>query len=277
MKISYHSWKTYKECPKKFFLEYIKKAPPTSPINECFTLYGKLVEKFFENFCNIWRYQSPYMPPESIEPKLRILYDSILSSSILNWSSPIVKFTQEEVFEMAMKDIGAIMNSENQNYFLNTQSEVTIEITLNDSTILHGRLDFIHRNPISNDICILDGKGTDKIKKNISNNQLLFYALLYTLHHNIMPIELGFFYFKRNLYAPINFSRDILNEFREQLSLDLKVLKSDDVFSATPCPKSCKYCKYSVGCLEHQKDRLTRVRPSKLKNIEGNGVIEFGF
>ena len=120
MKISYHGWKSYRECPKKFLLKHVQKAPPTVPVNEYFTLYGRLVEKFFELFSNIWRFKTPYIFPEIIRERLQVLYNDILMASTVNWSAPFVKYTQNDIFEQAFTDVCTIMDSMQQNYFLST-------------------------------------------------------------------------------------------------------------------------------------------------------------
>jgi CRISPR/Cas system-associated exonuclease Cas4 (RecB family) len=277
MKLNPHSYQAYLECPKKYFLEYVRKQPPTVPKNDYFALYGKLVEKFFEIFCNTWRFKTPYMFPEVIKEKLEILWQGILDSSIIDWSFRYAKYTKDEIFTQAYNDICTIMNSNNQNYFLNTKSEISIAISLKDEDIINGRIDFIHIDPLSNSsVSIIDGKGTNKIGKNINKNQLLFYSLLYYFHYKVLPIEVGFFYYRFNSFNPISFNLDILNEFRAILSYDIKRIKSDSLYTPTPSPKSCKYCGYNNSCKEYMSMKASRAKPSKLKELQGEGVIEFG-
>jgi len=277
MKITYHSWKTFSECPKKHNLEYVQKQPSLVPINEYHTLYGKLVEMFFEMFCNIWRHETSYMPPDMIRNKLTLLYDQILQNSTVKWSGIGIHHTKDEIFEQAFHDVCIIMDSHNQNYFLNTRSEVTITVDLKNDNRLEGRIDFIHKSPIGNDISIFDGKGTDKIGKNISNNQLLFYAMLYYFRYNVLPVELGFFYFKHNSYVPIFFNDMVLNEFRSKLALDIKLMVTPEACDrATPSYKACRYCKYQPGCQEYITAKVSRAKKSKIDDM-GDGIINFGF
>ena len=276
MRISYHAWKAYRECPKKFLLGYIQKVPPTVPINQYFTLYGRLVEKFFTLFSNIWRFKTPYIFPEIIRERLQVLYNDILMASTVNWAAPFVKYTQNDIFEQAFSDICLIMDSMEQNNFLSTKSEVGIELKLKDDTKLTGRLDFIHTSPLSKEVLIFDGKGTDVIGKNVSNDQLLFYALLYFFRYKKLPNSLGFFYYRFNTLIPVPINGFLLNEFRARISLDIKTMTSDQKFIATPCSKSCKYCDYVRDCLEGLQSKGTRSRRSKFK-FEDEGFVEFGF
>lgn len=277
MKISYHGWKSYRECPKKFLLKHVQKAPPTVPVNEYFTLYGRLVEKFFELFSNIWRFKTPYIFPEIIRERMQVLYDNILLASTVNWSAPFVKYTQNDIFEQAFADVCTIMDSQQQNYFLNSKSEVSINLKLKGEIELRGRIDFVHFDPLCKDaVLIFDGKGTDTIGKNVSNDQLLFYALLYFFQYKIVPRELGFFYYRFNTMIPVPISEQILNEFRARLSLDIKTIVSDKEFKATPCAKSCKYCDYARTCLEGIESKGSRAKKSRL-DLKGEGFVEFGF
>lgn len=277
MNITYHSWFAYIECPKKFYKQYVKKDPPTVPVNEYFTLYGRLVEKFFELYSNTWCHKTLSLSPKTIKEKMIFIYNGILKSSIVNWSAPFCKLAKEDIFSQAHEDICTIMSSPNRNYFLNTRSEVSIELTLKDSHKIRGRLDFIHKDPSNTEKeTIFDGKGTDKIGKNIREEQLLFYSLLYYFLFKKLPIELGFFYYRFNTFIPVPVDLGILNEFRAKLSLSVKEMIKTAEHMATPSAKACKYCKYIIGCLEGQKGKAIRAKPSKIKDLEGEGLVEFG-
>jgi len=277
MKLSYHSWKNYTECPKRFLLQNIQKRSPTVMVNDYHTLYGKLIQKFFELYSNIWKHKTPHLFPEHIREKLLPLYEAILNTTTVIWNGPGMTLSKSDIFDQACNDIGIIMESDSLNKFLNTKSEVSIKIDLKDSNTLEGRIDFIYNNSLSDmNVIIFDGKGTNKIGKNISQNQLYFYALLYYLHNKTMPTELGFFYFRHNTYIPVPFNFDILNEFRAKLSLDIKAISNGGEFKATPSAKSCKYCPYNNTCTEGLLSKAQRARPSKIKDLEGGGVIEFG-
>lgn len=275
--ISYSAWKNFRECPKKYFYKNVRDVPSTIPRNDYYTLYGRLTEKFFEYFSNIWRFNLPYMTPEDIKNRLEIVYKNILSYSVVDWSDPIVTCTKEEIFNQSYKDVCTIMDSMNQNFFLNTKSEVSIQVRLKDDIRLNCRADFIHKDAITPAILIFDGKGTDKIGKNVDEKQLLFYALLYFLHYKVLPSELGFFYYRFNAFRPVNINIDIMNEFRAQLSLDIKKILEQD-FKATPCSKSCRYCDYRLTCSDLREYAAKRKKKSKIQ-LPGNGeeVCEFGF
>ena len=277
MNISYHAWKDYEDCPKKYFLKNRKRAPSLVPRNDYFMLYGKLTEKFFTLFCNTWRLQMPYMPPDEIQFKLRKIWDGLLKASVVDWTAHFVRDTEEEIFQQSLSDICSIMDSHNQNFFLNTQSEISVSVGTKHGARITGRLDFVHKYPTSSGIQIFDGKGTNKMGKNVSNDQVLFYALLYYFHYKILPESLGFFYYRFNTFKEVPVSLSILNEFRAKLSLGVKDIMSDTEFKATPCAKACRYCDYRPDCQEGLEDMATRKKPSKLDIPDKEGVVDLGF
>lgn len=278
MIISYHAWKEYGECPKKYFLKYRKKAPFTIPKNDYFTLYGKLVERFFQHFCNTWRFTMPYMPPEEIKFKLTALYRIVLNTSTVDWTVPYATLSEEEIFNQAYGDVCAIMNSQNQNYFLNTKSEIALEVAVQNGARLTCRLDFVHKKALSDDLNIFDGKGSTEIGKNVEDDQVLFYALMYYFHYKRLAEEIGFFYYRYNTFKPIPISLSILNEFRAKLSLRVKNMMEDSTFAATPSAKACKYCEYRLNCIEGIESKAKRKRPSRLDIVEDPmGITEIGF
>ena len=219
------------------------------------------------------------MPVEYVKTKLQALRNNLMPTLSVDWSAFFVKYTEDEIFTQAYEDICRIMETmESNNLFLNSKSEVDIKIATKDNVNITGRLDFIHTYPLTGQVLILDGKGTDKVKKNVDESQLLFYALLYRFHFQKTPDELGFFYYRFNQMYPVEVNNDILNAFRAQLSLDIKALLKESEFKATPTPKSCKYCEYRVGCKEKEQRELEHKRPSKVDNLpDMQGVLEFSF
>jgi CRISPR/Cas system-associated exonuclease Cas4 (RecB family) len=275
MNISYNAWASYKECPKKHFLQYIKRARPTEPINDYHTLYGKLVGRYFEMYSNIWRFTTPYLFPDIIKERCEKMFNGILITSMVDWSAPGCSMGADQILEQACKDIYAVMDSPNLNLFLGTQAELAIEIKLNNGNSINGRMDFLHTN-LDKSIQIFDGKGSKNKGKYIDVNQLYFYALLYLLHFKVMPVDLGFFYYRHNSYDPVPFNIEILNDFRARLSLDIKAIIEGKNQEPTPSAKACKFCKYLTGCPEGSKAKAGRAKASKL-DIDGDGLVQFGF
>lgn len=277
MNLSYHAWKDYVECPKRYFLKHRKRAAPTTEKNDYWRLYGLTVERFFTMFCNIWRFKQSFMWPDTIREKLSAIYQDTLETLDVQWDGQFVSQTKEEVFEEAFTHVCAIMDSPSQNYFLNSKSEISLELMTKDGVNVTGRIDVIHENPLSKGISIIDGKGSTKVGKNVDKNQLLFYALLYFFHYKVLPEELGFFYYRFNTFTPVPVSLAILNEFRAKLSLDIRALLKESEFKACPKAKWCKRCDYHTGCTE-AADREAKARKGSKLNITSTGdITEFGF
>jgi CRISPR/Cas system-associated exonuclease Cas4 (RecB family) len=276
MKINYHSWKSYKDCPKLFDLKR-RYVPTPFRQSSYYSLYGKLTEKFFTMFSNVWRLKvSPYLPPEEIKFKLKKLYEDLLSREYVDWSAPIAVLSKEDIFNQAFADICTIMESNNQNYFLNTKSEISIEHELQNGVNLNGRLDFLHNDAVTNAVMIFDGKGTDKVGKNISEDQLYFYSLLYQMSFKALPEQLGFFYYKLNLFQPVEINPAAIKDYGAKLSVDINQMTSDTEFKATPSNKSCQFCDYRTVCQEGIAYKAAHTRESKLDLPIGNGIEEFG-
>jgi CRISPR/Cas system-associated exonuclease Cas4 (RecB family) len=277
MNISYHAWKDYCECPQKYALRYRRNVPPTVPQNDYHKLYGVTIEKFFELFCNRWRMRTGgYMPPDYTEKKLRAVYDQVLETTEVNWSAPFAKLSSEDIFQEVLKDTHTIMDSQNQNYFLNTRSEVEFSLATKMGVNLTGRIDFIHEDPLTGDEYIYDGKGATKIGKNVDIDQVLFYALLYHFQYEKLPVGLGFFYYRFNTLVPVDISTDILNLFRIRLSQDIKTILDDTKFVATPCTKACKYCNYRNSCQDFISWQARRRKAPDTGIPEKEGLVEFG-
>ena len=186
----------------------------------------------------------------------------------------MLSLTKDDIFYQSLNDIATIMDSPNQNYFLNTKSEIPIDVKGTDLT-LSGRIDFIHRDAVSNTPLIFDGKGTDTIGKNINDDQLFYYALLYKTHYNEIPAALGFFYYKFNLFKPVEFNESILQEFKKRLTLDINKIIADTEFNGTPSPKACQYCEYKTVCQDYAKYKAEHTKESKLELADTNtGVID---
>jgi len=249
---------------------------PTVPVNEYHALYGKLIGRFFELYCNDWRFKTPYLFPDVIRERMNKLFDGMLLTATVDWSAPGCGPDRNMIVEQAVVDAIRIMEGPSLNYFLSTRAEIAIELKLSSGDYLTGRLDFAHTEPLSKLIWIFDGKGTGTVGKNVSNDQLYWYALLYFIHFKVLPTQLAFYYFRLDHYDPIPFNLDILNDFRARVSLTMKSIVNRSTFEATPCAKACKYCPYANSCSEGMLSKASRKKPSKVTGLSDEGIIEFG-
>lgn len=274
MIISYSTWTDLRDCPKRFEQLHILKQVPTVPVNEYHALYGTLVQKFFEYYCNTWRFKTPYLFPDIIQERLGPILDALLVTRTVNWNSGPGK---DEIIKKAAEDISTIMEGHGLNWFLNTRAELGLSVKLSCGHSISGRLDFVHTNAMHGGVYLFDGKGTSK-KKNVDPDQLYWYSLLYWLHHKVMPSGIGFFFWKLNEYEEHPLSLDLLNAFRARISLMVKSIDGVRSYAATPSAKACRYCQFANSCPEGLLDKGSRAKKSKVDiQASGDGVLSFGF
>lgn len=276
MNMTYEDWKTYKECPKKYFLFIRKGMAPTAPQNDYFRLYGLLIQSFFQHYSNIWRYKTPYMPPDFIQAKLKTLYEQLLETTQVDWNGRFVKGSKEDIYNEVYRDVCIIMDSPNQNYFLNTRANLEIAVDTQTGIRITHPISFLHKN-LDESVLIFEGRGSSKVKKKEKGHRLLFYALLYYMHFKKIPEQLAYFYYRYNTLAPFPYDLTILNEFRAMVSKDMKDMMALSHFPANPCTNSCKYCPYNNSCEDRSKWQANRRKASTIEAPEEIGVINLGF
>lgn len=274
MKLSYSSYNTYLQCPRKFKYELDGVKPPTED-SKYFALYGILIQKFFEEYTNSLLKSKIQITPELIRVVLKKMWDKILSRNYVNWKDPWVKQTADEIYEEAYTDI--LENIKVFTLFKECKSEVNIEIRLKKSgDILKGRLDFIRELP-DGSVEILDGKSTSHLDR-VDNEQLLFYALVYFLRHNKLPKKLGFLFYRYRTIQYIDFNTDLFIKFKNKLALAKETIKKDKEFKPmVKLSKICLYCPYKLDCEPYQiKKEANREKRSKLHAETNGGVVSLG-
>lgn len=278
MKLSYSDYKTYINCPRLYYNRTNKIEPPERS-SKYFSLYGKLIEKFFEKYTNDFSRNKEPLKDSQIRFFLRDMWNNILEYNYVNWSEPWVKETSDEIFDSVYNDVKA--NLDIFDFWKYSRSEVTLEVLLKkNKDILKGRVDFICKRP-DGVVEIIDGKGTRKVDKTVDIEQLYFYALLYMLKNKRLPDKLGFLYYKFHMIKYIDFDMDSIMEFKDKLALVKKAIKADEKFECkVGISKQCKWCEYQLECpgFINKKKMLAekRAAKSKIHIPDSNGeVISF--
>ncbi len=272
MRINYHTYKTYLECPKKYDLME-RRVPPSEPDNKYFAIYGMTIEKFFQNYCNEWGPAGIVFDKDLVIKYLSPLYKKILHYNQVDWGAPFAKLSSQDIFDTVVLDILECLPV--FTVFKNTKSETSFKVTLKNEDFLNGRVDFLHTNELG-EIELLDGKGTDTLNKNIDPEQLYMYALLYYFTRKKLPNKIGFVYYKLRHVQYIDFDIKTVDQFRRKLFLVLQAIKNDKKFIGTPSTKACKYCQYKLNCEEYMQKKLVRQKKSSIE-IETNGTpIDLG-
>jgi CRISPR/Cas system-associated exonuclease Cas4 (RecB family) len=274
MKLTYSKYDTYLKCPRKYKYETDGIKPITID-SKYFALYGILIQKFFQDYTNVYVNGKVPLTTNAIRSTLKKMWDNILYRNYVNWKDPWVKQTADEIYEEAYKDI--LENIKAFPLFKECKSEVNIEIKLKKSgDILNGRLDFIRQCP-DGSVEILDGKSTSHLDR-VDQDQLLFYALLYFLRNSKLPKRLGFLFYRYRTIQYIDFNADIFIKFKNKLALAKEAIKKDKEFvPKVKLSKVCLWCAYKLECEPYQtKKEASRIKRSKLHSETDGGIISLG-
>lgn len=276
MRLSYSNYKTYKDCPKQYNYQVARVTPPYPP-SKYFALYGILIQRFFEYYVKYYIREIPDINEEVIKGLLRSQWKKVLERNHVEWGDPWVKYSSVDIFEMVYLDVLEMLKK--YDFWSNCSSEKKYVINLKKSgDELVAKIDFIYHRP-DGKVEILDGKGTDKVGKNVDVEQLYFYALAYLLHHRRLPDKMGFMYFKLRVIDYIDFTMDDIVTFKNKLALVKKTIKEDKEFKANvKLSKHCKWCAWQLICDEfNEKKHANKRKRSSIKEDTNGGVIEIGF
>lgn len=263
MKLSYSSYDTYLNCPKKFKYQ-VDRVPPPAKDSRYFALYGITIESFFKDYVNKYIPNKVKLDDDKIKNILTNIWNRILDNNYVDWNDIWVKQGPEDIFLDVYDDV--LANIKAFDFWDKCRSEVSFYIALrNSGDTLSCRTDFI-RDIGKGEVEILDGKGTKHMDRP-NPEQLLFYALLYYLKHRKLPSKLGFLFYKYQVIKYIDFNKDLLIQFKNKLALAKKAIKVDKKFKALPkLTKVCRYCIYRYICDEYKEK--TEKNRKKIEEIE---------
>jgi hypothetical protein len=271
MNLSYSEYDIYKKCPKRYYSEVNNVEPPEQQ-SRYFALYGLLMESFFKLHANDFSKKGVVHTDDQLQVVLRKLWTIILDENYVVWTDPWVRESSEHIFMTALEDIKKNITFD---FWVYARSEVSFEILLKKTQdVLSCRLDFIINRP-NGTIEILDGKGTNKMDKNVDVEQLYFYALVYLLHYKKLPDKIGFLFYRYQIIKYIDFNMEILNDFKNKLAIVKKAIKDDTKFEAkVGISKQCKWCAYKITCTDliaKRKERADKKKP--IVPFEFDGAI----
>jgi len=273
MRLSYSQYKTFLQCPRLYHYQATKVVPPVKS-SSYFALYGILIEAFFKKYTNVYTKQGVILDEAKIREILSNLWEYILNKNYVDWSEPWVSESADQIFENVVGDIR--MNMDTFSFWKEAQSEVSFEVLLKKSQdMLTCRMDFIWRKP-DGTVEILDGKGTNKIDKNVDIEQLLFYALMYLLRNKRIPDKMGFLYYKYHLIKYIDFDMSSVMDFKDKVALVKKTIANTTTFEPiVGLSKHCKWCAYRFGCDAYnaKKDANAQKKKSAITPEYNGGII----
>lgn len=276
IRFDFHKYLDYKECPKRFKLKYDRVDPP-KPDNKYHSLFGTIVQHFFEWYANRWRSEGLRVSTYSDVRKLIIdKWRKMLEREYVDWNGFGCRMDSEQLLDSAIECI--LDNLSTDDFYENTESEIKIEAAFKTGDVWVGSMDF--KKIIDNDpsrVWIIDGKSTDKLGKNIHIEQMLNYAWLHKYKYGFFPERLSFYYTRLKVFQDVSFDEVRLNNFRKDFLLTLKAAKEDTVYPATPKAKTCKYCPWKSTCAEHIADAATRKRSVPVAKFNDDGSTEMSF
>lgn len=276
MKLSYSSYRTYLDCPRKFHLTDTGVEAPEKK-SKYFALYGMLVESFFKQYVNEMLPKGINPSERDIDYTMKSIWQYILNREYVDWEEPWVKQTQQQIYSDAYTDV--LKNISANTFWSRAKSEINIVINLKKSLDeLSCRLDFIVENE-DGTIDIIDGKGTRKMDKNVDTEQLYFYALMYLLRHRKVPDRIGFLYYRYQLLKYVDINYDIIMSFKNKLAIVKETIKKDTEFKAkVKISKQCKWCAYKMDCKDYIKEKSQRAkkRAIEIPELSDVGVHAFG-
>jgi CRISPR/Cas system-associated exonuclease Cas4 (RecB family) len=247
--------------------------PPPERQSSYFALYGMLIEAFFKKYTNIFTKQGIDLTDEEVKKTMKGIWAYILEKNYVDWTEPWVRQSSEDIFQKAYED--ALLNMKKFDFWANSRAEVSYEILLKKSDdLLTCRLDFIVNNP-DGTIEVIDGKGTDKIDKNVDIEQLFYYALMYLLKNKRLPDKLGFLYYRYQLIRYIEFDMDSIMAFKDKLAIVKRTIKDSTEFEPkVALSKHCRWCAYRFQCDAYnaKKDENAAKRRGGV-DIEYTGTI----
>lgn len=275
MRLSYSEYRTYLQCPKRYYNEVNEIEPPEKQ-SKYFAMYGLLVEAFFKIYTNVILKKGITLENEQITFIMRKIWTKLLEENYVVWNDPWCRESSEHIFLSAYEDV--LRNINTFDFWGNAQAEISYEIFLKKSKdTLSCRLDFILNNP-DGTVEILDGKGTYKMDKTVDVEQLYFYILVYYLHHKKLPDKAGFLYYKFKTITYIDFDMDIIVDFKKKLAIVKNAIKQDKEFEAkVKISKQCRWCAYQYNCealISKRKERADKKKPTITYDFDGD-ILSF--
>lgn len=207
---------TYKQCPKKYFWNYIEKAPK-SKTDITALLKGGAVHSILEHY--------PDASTHKLAPRYQYIADNFVASDL---GKKYMHLTAENEIRVG----------------LNSELE---PCSYSDKTaVFRGIVDYVC---LLGTLHLVDWK-TGKLKepKWQEYDQLMYYAVFFFKKYpNINQINISFVYVEHNSENSLVLDRQYLNNYIEQLTTSIEAIENEKVF---PKNKSrlCEWCDFGTYC-----------------------------
>lgn len=268
MHLTYGAFKRYADadvgCPERFRRQNINKEWPV--YSKHFTVFGSVIQAVFEHFYKdeMWKH------PDTVQQELIDLVPDEMSryleKEFVDWNSPHFHDDQYMVEADVVDHIPPVLQAILDHELLGERnlSEFYLKGRISKEHSIGGQVDFlIYRG---NDILIVDGKGgktgpnqfkrpENKHKyKNISKDQLLYYALAYFLKKGKLPSILAFLWYRfaddtdtgydtETMWDELHWVKADIRDLRDRIVKTLDAISREE-FDGNPSSKACRYCPF---------------------------------
>ena len=252
------SIKTYKQCPRKYYYNYIEELPTSPSIH---LVRGTIAHSVLETF---YDEKVDDMTWETMEPQLLMRVQHLLIKEWRSQSKELsaLKLTERETAEAFEETLHMIINwtiqktheiqqeknkgtfPEVWNNFIPTREQEYSSETCG----VHGYIDAIETTPQG--IRIMDYK-SDRVPDIEKHKlQLAIYALLYKEKHGILPKSTGI-YFLRGKPEHLEVNEELVQYALEHLKdIHSKTKSNEQTDYPKQLSKLCNYCDYNTLCFK---------------------------
>lgn len=244
---------TYKQCPRKYYYQYILKLPTKTNIH---LVRGKAIHSVLEHFFKI---NVDYVSEENYEFELKIVLLSLLDKfwnssgkqfAGLGLSAKEIRGFYDESRVMVLNwysmFLGKLKKEMKGKDFVEAFQKLTPKTEqefLSEQFMVRGFIDAIH--DFENEVHLIDYKTSkDSVIKEGYKTQLAIYALLYYEKHNKLPNKVGICFLKHNEKF-INVDEELLDLAKQECKLIQENTKSDKI--ADYQKKESGLCRWHTG------------------------------
>jgi CRISPR/Cas system-associated exonuclease Cas4 (RecB family) len=248
------SIKTYKQCPRKYYYNYIEKRPQIPNIHQ---VRGNIAHSVLENFFDI---NTTQIDLGDYRQKLKLVVQEGLVKEWHNYKGKLeeVGLEKQQELQYFEETLFMLFNwleqffdkvDEEEGSFTQRFRKLTPERELeyrSEKLMVRGFIDAIENR--NGTIRVMDYKTNKSFKIRDHTLQLAIYSLLYLEKHGEMPHQVGI-YFLKDKEQVMNVDKKLVDLARKEVSAIHLLTKTDHVDDyprrVTPL------CKWSTGQCEH--------------------------
>lgn len=298
MYLSYSGFKTYDECARSYYHNYVAKTPLPKPDNRVHMLYGDAVGKIFETFYaeRMWRRPKTLIEDlqKLVHPTIqRVITGEIRKGGVFDFSEKNLKPGTRSIKEIDAEvrstiPRGVQIIKQHRLLGVGAQAELKLDVEVEGHKI-GGRADFVMRRiePLG-DLVIIDGKGSRHRDKYTNHRQLRWYAMQHQLKHGVAPDRTGFLYWRQPPETALDWvttDLDALKDLKRAVLLRIAEIEEataqPDPMKAFPAMPSgnCHLCSYKEICpegvkfLDKDKVALARMKAERELGVDEETVF----